>query len=294
MGLVTYERPDAAHGIGVRRGSDVVPVNLLDSGADVDNLTDCLPIIDSLESEAGELISNTSAPDDVHHVSEVVLHSPVDPEKVVRIEGSYSHDLVDEEYNPFIDTEGLRERDWPRFWVAPMSAMSDATDPLVLPTFASEAKPSVELALVVGTSGKNWSPEEATEAIAACQVMADIGIYDALPGQWGYKFFDSAMTFGTDLIPSSELELSGLDLSLELDGEVVDVQSTNDWRFSPGEMVSIVSEIMSLRPGDIITTGNPMRVDGVDPGNELRATVENVGEVTSMVRREQTDAEVLI
>ncbi|WP_158413868.1 fumarylacetoacetate hydrolase family protein [Halorubrum sp. CGM5_25_10-8B] len=213
----------------------------------------------------------------------------------MRIEGSYEHDLVDDKYNPFIDTEGLRERDWPRFWVAPMSALAQASDPLVVPTFTSEAKPSAELAFVVGSSGKNWSSEKATEAISGCLVMVDIGIYDSLPGQWGYKFFDSAMTFGTDLVSANGLNLSSLELSLELNGEVVDTKSTDGWRFTPGEIVSTVSEVMSLQPGDIITTGNPMRVNGtVDSGDELRATVEDVDTVVSSIRREETDAEVLI
>jgi 2-keto-4-pentenoate hydratase/2-oxohepta-3-ene-1,7-dioic acid hydratase in catechol pathway len=91
------------------------------------------------------------------------------------------------------------------------------------------------------------------------------------------------------------LDVSSLNLTLELNGEVVDTKSTDGWRFSPGEMVSTVSEMMTVQPGDVITTGNPMRVDGtVDPGDELRATIEDVGTLESSIRRVTTDAEVLI
>jgi 2-keto-4-pentenoate hydratase/2-oxohepta-3-ene-1,7-dioic acid hydratase in catechol pathway len=295
MAFVVYETGDATLRVGVRRGTDIVPVDSLDSGGRVEGITDCLPIAHTLESQAEEVLSGAPRPVDIHDISRASLRSPVDPGKIVRIEGSYEHDLAEEDYNPFIDTEGLHERDWPRFWVAPMSAMAGASDPLVLPTFANKAKPSVELALVVGSSGKHWSPEEAMEAIAGCLVVADIGIYDSLPGQWGYKFFDSAMTFGTNLVSSRELDVSSLNLTLELNGEVVDTKSTDGWRFSPGEMVSTVSEMMTVQPGDVITTGNPMRVDGtVDPGDELRATIEDVGTLESSIRRETTDAEVLI
>ena len=286
MPLVVYETGDTTPEIGVRKGPDIVPVDSLDSGEGTDGVTDCLPIIHTLESQAEEALSGTPESVDVHDVSQVNLRSPIDPTKIVRIEGSYEHDLVDEEYNPFIDTEGLRERDWPRFWVAPTSAMAEASDPLVFPKFANEAKPSIELALVVDSPGKHWSPEEAREAIAGCLVMADIGIYDSLPGQWGYKFFDSAMTFGTDLVSYPEGDVSSLNLTLELNGEVIDTKSTDGWRFSPGEMVSTVSEIMSIEQGDIITTGNPMRVDrSVSGGDELRATIEDVDTVTSSIRR---------
>jgi 2-keto-4-pentenoate hydratase/2-oxohepta-3-ene-1,7-dioic acid hydratase in catechol pathway len=261
----------------------------------VDGITDCLPIIHSLESQARAVLSDSLETVDIHNVSQANLYSPIYPSKIVRIEGGYEHDLTDENYNPFIDTEGLRERDWPRFWVAPMSAIAQASNPLVLPKFAYEAKPGVELAFVIGSSGKYWSHEAATEAIAGCLVMGDIGIYDLLPGQWGYKFFDSAMRFGTDLVSAQELDLSSLNLTLELNEEVVDTKSTDGWRFTPGEMVSTVSDIMSLQPGDIITTGNPMRVDGtVDAGDELRATIEDVDTVVSSIHREETDAEVLI
>lgn len=295
MPVVVYETGDATPQVGIRRGTEIVSVKSLDSGEDVEGIPDCVPIIGTLESEAEAALSEAYGSVDSHDLSAVTLHSPVGPSKIVRIEGSYKHDLTDEEYNPFINTESLHERDWPRLWVTPMSAMAKASDPLVVPTFGNEVKPSVELAFVVGSAGKNWSPEEATEAIAGCLVLVDIGIYDSLPGQWGYKFFDSAMRFGTDLVSAQELDLSSLELSLELNGEVIDTKSTDGWRFTPGEMVSTVSEIMSLQPGDIITTGNPMRVDGtVDAGDELQATIEDVGTVVSSIRREETDAEVLI
>lgn len=295
MSLVVYETGDAGRRIGVRRGPYIVPVDSLDSGEGVDGVTNCLPIIHSLESQAREVLSETPESVEIHDASRTSLYSPIDPSKIVRIEGSYEHDLVDEDYNPFINTEGLRERDWPRFWVAPMSTVVQASNPFVLPKFANEVKPGVELALVIGSSGKYWSPEEAAEAIAGCLVMIDIGIHDPLPGQWGYRFFDSAMAFGTDLVSYRGLEVSSLDLTLELNGEVADTKSTEGWRFSPGDMVSTVSEIMSLQAGDVITTGNPMRVDGtVDPGDELRATIEDIGTFESPIRREQTDSRMLI
>jgi len=295
MPVVVYETGDATPQVGIRRGTEIVAVESLDSGEGLTGVQDCLPVIRRLESEAETVLSEAPESVDSHDLSAVTLDSPVDPSKIVRIEGSYEHDLTDEGYNPFINTESLRENDWPRLWVAPMSAMAQVSDPLVVPTFANDVKPSIELAFVVGSAGKYWSPDEAAEAIAGCLVMVDIGIYDALPGQWGYKFFDSAMRFGTDLVSAGELNLSSLELSLELNGEVIDTKSTDRWRFTPGEMVSTVSEIMSLHPGDIITTGNPMRVDEtVDAGDKLRARIESIDTVVASIRREQTDAEVFI
>jgi 2-keto-4-pentenoate hydratase/2-oxohepta-3-ene-1,7-dioic acid hydratase in catechol pathway len=295
MALVVYETGESSARVGIRIGSDIVPVDSLDCGDDVDGLTDWMKILDTLESEARGVVSDNPQSVEVLDVSRVSLHSPIHPSKIVRIEGSFEHDLTDEDYNPFIDTEGLRKRDWPRFWVAPMSAMARPPDQLILPRLANKAKPGVALALVIGSAGKNWSPEEGTEAISGCLVMADVGIYDPLPGQWGYRFFDSAMSFGTDLVPFGELDVTSLDITTELNGDTVDTQSTDSWRFSPGEMVSTVSETMSLQPGDVITTGDPMRIDGtLDSGDEVRATIENVGTVESSIRRERTDAEVLI
>lgn len=295
MALVTYSTDGTSSQIGVRRGDKVISVKSLDIGKKINQLSDCFPILNLIESEGEEALSNSSQSVNVRSVSETTLQSPINPSKIVRIEGSYEHDLIDEEYNPFINTQSLRECDWPRFWVAPISAMAQASDPLIIPTFANELKPSIELAFVVGSAGDNWSLEEATEAIAGCLVMIDIGIYDSLPGQWGYKLFDSAMQFGTNLVPAQGLDLLSRDLTLKLNGEVIDTKSTDGWRFSPEEMVSTVSEIMSLQQGDIITTGNPMRVDRtVDAGDELQATIEGIDTVVSSIRREETDAEVLI
>lgn len=295
MALVMYSTDDASSQIGVRRGNKVISVKSLDVGKKINQLSDCFPVINLIESEGEEALSNSFQSVNVYSVSETTLQSPINPGKIVRIEGSYEHDLIDQEYNPFINTQSLRECDCPRLWVAPISAMTQTSNPLVIPTFANEVKPSIELAFVVGSAGDNWPFEEATEAIAGCLVMIDIGIYDSLPGQWGYKFFDSAMQFGTNLVSTQELDLSSLELTLELNGEVIDTKSTDRWRFLPGEIVSTVSEIMSLQQGDIITTGNPMRVDRtVDAGDELQATIEGIDTVVSSIRREETDAEVLI
>lgn len=292
--LVFFNLDDSGERLGIQRGEVIVPLETISDPDQVIEFVQVLGNLSKFEERADAAISRSQTVETVS-VTEADVRAPLDPTKIVRIEGSYEHDLDNADYNPFIDTEGLRERDWPRFWVAPESALARPPGTLEVPKFAKRVKPGLELAFVIGRNGKYWTEEEAFESVAGCLVMVNLGIYDSLPGQWGYRFFDGAMTFGPGLVPSDRIDLSTLRLSLELNGEELDARSTSAWRFSPGEMVSTVSQIMSLRAGDVITSGDPMRIHHtVENGDTLRGHVSNLGTVEVGIRREETDAEVLI
>lgn len=294
MPLVLYSPDDSNERLGIQRDDTIVALDEVSRSDGVIGLDEAVASLAELEAQAEEALIEADAVETF--ASETVnVRAPIDPTKIVRIEGSYKHDLDDAEYSPFIDTEGLRERDWPRFWVVPKSTLTRQSGSLEVPKFAKNVKPGIELAFVLGRGGKYWTAEEGVDSIAGYLMLVDLGIYDPLPGQWGYRFFDGAMTFGSDLVSPDGVDLSSLQLSLELNGDELDSKSTSDWRFTPGEMVETVSQIMTLEPGDIITTGDPMRVhQTVEEGDTLRGRITDIGSVETHIQGEETDAEVLI
>lgn len=294
MPLVYFSHDDTDENLGIQQGDTIIAVDTVLSSDQEIALEKALENIAEFEQLAKEELSG-GEPAETYASEAVNIRAPIDPAKIVRIEGSYTHDLDDSAYNPFIDTEGLQERDWPRFWIAPNSTLERKSEPLIIPTFAKNIKPGIELAFVLGRGGKYWTESEALESVAGCLIMVDIAIYDPLPGQWGYRFFDGAMRVGSGLVSPAGIDLSSIQLSLELNGKELDSRSTSGWRFSPGEMISTVSQIMTLESGDIVTSGDPMGIEQtVEDGDTLHGHITDIGKIETSIRREETDGGVLI
>ena len=81
----------------------------------------------------------------------------------------------------------------------------------------------------------------------------------------------------------TEVDTKNLSIRLEVNGEVKQQGNTNMMMFSPQKLVSFVSGIMTLLPGDIITTGTPAGIGPMEPGVCLSVVIENVGVLTNVM-----------
>jgi 2-keto-4-pentenoate hydratase/2-oxohepta-3-ene-1,7-dioic acid hydratase in catechol pathway len=218
---------------------------------------------------------------DARDVSTAQLHRPVEPEKIVRLEGCYRQDLTDEGFNPRIEKDGLNQMEWPTSWTAPLSSTTGPEGPLAIPRYVSEVRPGLELGLVVGRETRHWDGNDITEVVAGVTIGAPLTIHDELPGLEGYKMFDDAMAVGPGVTPVDAVPLDTAELRLAAAGERLATHQTTEWRFDPTEMIAHVSELLTLKPGDIVFTGDPTRVPTfVADGDIVEATIEGVGSVT--------------
>lgn len=219
--------------------------------------------------------------------SAVRLHHPVEPEKIVRLEGCYRQDVTDEGFNSRIEKDGLNEMDWPTSWTAPLSSTTGPRGPLTVPRYVSDVRPGLEVGLIVGTETRHWTGDDVADVVAGATVGASLTVHDELPGLEGYKMFDDAMAVGPGVTPLDSFPLDSAELRLSVDGERVATHRTDEWRFDPAEMISHVSELMTLKPGDIVFTGDPTRPTApVEDGVRVEATVEGVGEVDVPVAKD--------
>ncbi|WP_262286308.1 fumarylacetoacetate hydrolase family protein [Micromonospora sp. MA102] len=161
-------------------------------------------------------------------------------------------------------------------------------DPVVLPTASQKVDWEAELGVVIGTPCRHVSPERAKEHIAGYTVINDVTARDwqrrtreFLSG----KTFEATTPVGPYLVTPDELP-TDLDLGIEcsVDGEVMQSARTSDLLFDVAAIVSYISTIITLVPGDVIATGTPGGVgDGRDPkvylrpGQVLRTTIEGIG-----------------
>jgi acylpyruvate hydrolase len=167
-------------------------------------------------------------------------------------------------------------------------ALIGAHDDILLPPESSKVDWEAELALVIGRQVRRVSGDEARAAIGGYTVLNDVSMRDwqkhtsqMLPG----KTFESSTPVGPWVVSPEELDdARDLRLQCRLNGEVMQDASTSDMIFDPVEVVTYISSIITLVPGDVIALGTPSGIGGrrVPPifmkdGDRLVTECEGIG-----------------
>ncbi len=168
----------------------------------------------------------------------------------------------------------------PLLFLKPPTAVIGPGSDIVWPDSASRVDPEAELAVVVGRHTRKATPAEAAASILGYTCANDVTARDLqrVDGQWTRaKGFDTFCPLG----PWIETELDPTDLSVEcwVDGERRQSGRTSDMIFDPFEIVSFVSEVMTLLPGDVVLTGTPSGIRGLDRGDVVEVRIEGIGEL---------------
>jgi len=196
-------------------------------------------------------------------------------------------------YRNHILEMGRELPEFPTLFAKYPEALIGPYDDLVLPAVAAEAVDwEAELAVVVGRSARNLDEAAAADAIAGFSIMNDVTMRDyqyRTPEWFQGKTFEGTAPFGPVLVTADEFAL-GASLRGEVDGEVVQQVSTDDLVFNPAALVSYISHILTLKPGDVIATGTPGGVGHarkppryLTPGSTLLTAVEGIGELRNRV-----------
>ncbi|MCU1636516.1 MAG: fumarylacetoacetate hydrolase [Cryobacterium sp.] len=169
-------------------------------------------------------------------------------------------------------------------------------DTIELPEYASHAVDwEGELAVVIGRTARRLDPEQAAAAIAGYSVLNDVTMRDyqyRTPEWFQGKTFENSTPFGPVLVTGDEYGVD-TELRTEVDGEVVQRSMTNDLVFTPAALVSYISHIVTLNPGDVIASGTPGGVGHVrkpprylSDGATLTTTIEGIGTISNPIRVE--------
>jgi acylpyruvate hydrolase len=172
-------------------------------------------------------------------------------------------------------------------------ALVGPRDDIVLPPESEAMDWEGELAVVIGATVRRADEETALAAIAGYTVLNDVTARDFQyrTSQWLQgKTFESTTPLGPVVVTPDEFDLSAT-LTTAVDGEVVQSATVADLVFGPAELVSYISTIVSLHPGDVIATGTPSGVGhGMSPkryladGTRLTTRIEGIGELDNVCR----------
>ena len=209
-------------------------------------------------------------------LDQVKLLPPTQPSKIVAIGLNYRDHAAELK-------SALPEE--PLLFLKPGSAVIGPLDPIIYPTMSTQVDYEGELAVVIGRSARGVSETEADACILGYTCFNDITARDLqrTDGQWTRaKGFDTFAPIG----PWIETELDPCDLALEtfLNGERRQAATTANLIFPPRALVSFISRIMTLYPGDVIATGTPAGIGPMKVGDRVEVVIAGIGGLVNFVQ----------
>jgi len=220
--------------------------------------------------------------DQEYRLEDVRLLAPVLPRsKVVGIGRNYAAHAA--ELGNDVPTE-------PLMFLKPNTSVVGPGDPIFYPPQTKDLQFEGELAVVIGRICRDVPPEQATDVIHGYTIANDVTARDLQKGDVQFtraKGFDSFCPLGpwveTDLDPHDFAE--GLAVQTYLNGDLKQDGSTSDLIFDIPTLISYVSGVMTLLPGDVILTGTPEGVGPMEVGDEVEISIAGLGTLTNKVAR---------
>ncbi len=186
----------------------------------------------------------------------------------------------------------------PIFFTKAPSSVIGPQAPIVLPIDSEQVDYEAELAIVIGSPCRRADPAKARGAIVGYTIMNDVSARDwqFRTSQWFIgKTFDTFGPMGPALVTADEVgDPHVLDVSLRLNGTVMQQSNTRHLIFGLADLVAELSRVMTLEPGDVIATGTPGGVGFtrkppvfLRPGDQVDISIAGVGTLSNPVVAER-------
>ena len=203
------------------------------------------------------------------------LLAPVQPSKIVCVGLNYKDHAA--EQNKPLPAE-------PLIFIKPSTAVIGPDAPIEAPAWAGRVDHEAELGIVIGRTSRDVKAAKAYDHILGLIAVNDVTARDLQNRESQYtrsKGFDTFAPIG----PCIAVGLDGRDLQVQafVNGSVRQNSRTRELIFTIPELVEFISSVMTLLPGDIISTGTPSGIGPIRPGDQVTIHVEGVGSLTNPV-----------
>lgn len=273
MRVMSYEK-NGTRGVAVQNGAGWV-----DLGA-----VDLLSVLN-----ADDLAARAAAAPALDMAGVAVLPPLSRPGKIICVGLNYADHTDESPYEqPTYPTL------FPRFTT---SLIADGA-PILRPRVSQDLDFEGEMVAIIGKRGRHISKEAALDHVAGYSIFNDGSLrdYQFKSPQWTVgKNFDDTGAFGPHVVPAAFLPAGGKGLRLQtrLNGQVVQDANTDDMIYPVADLISIISEAITLEPGDIIVTGTPAGIGMarepklyMKPGDVVEVEIEGIGTLRNPVEDE--------
>jgi 2-keto-4-pentenoate hydratase/2-oxohepta-3-ene-1,7-dioic acid hydratase in catechol pathway len=176
----------------------------------------------------------------------------------------------------------------PLLFIKPSTSVIGPGDAIIYPKMSKRVDYEAELAVVIGKAAKKVSEERAADYILGYTCLNDVTARDLQPqnGQWTTaKGFDTFAPIGPWIV--TDIDPHHLDVSSYLNGERRQHSNTKNLIFGPRQLVSFISRVMTLLPGDVIATGTPSGIGPMAIGDKIEVVIEGIGTLSNDVTAEE-------
>ena len=236
--------------------------------------------IQQLSSDFTEIVNNEFKFDGVRlKSSDVKILEPVTPSKVVNFGWTYAGHAK--------ETGGTANLKEPFLFLKPTSSLIPNDGEILLPSnnLTEQVEMEGEVALVIGKRGKNIKEEEAMDYVFGCTIFNDVTARDLTkkdPQFTRGKGFDTFGPLGPYIVTG--IDPTNLQIVTTLNGKVVQDGNTNQMSLSIPYLISWISQVMTLEPGDILATGSPSGSCPMKSGDVVTVEVEKIGKLRNYVK----------
>jgi 2-keto-4-pentenoate hydratase/2-oxohepta-3-ene-1,7-dioic acid hydratase in catechol pathway len=257
----------------------------------------CLGPKDSLRSKLARL---ANLADILTPPESVKLLAPIPrPGKVIGLAGNYVEHIKEAGLKLGL-SDSPRKTTVPRPFLMPPTVVIGSDEDIPWPAYSDKIDYELELAVVIGKKARCISPDNAPDAIAGYTIVNDVSarsvtfaknrvkrpwdeFYDWLNGKWA----DGFLPMGPYLLTANKIgDVQNLEMTLTVNGTVRQKANTSQMIYPVVDIVSFLSHIMTLEPGDVIATGTPSGVglatgNYLQPGDRIDCTIEKLGTLTN-------------
>ena len=204
-------------------------------------------------------------------VEGVDLLTPVQPGKIVCVGLNYAAHVTESDPNRPMPEE-------PVLFMKPPSALVPQGAPIKIVNLEHNTDYEAELVIVIGRTASRVAEAEARQYVLGYTCGNDVSdrVLQRKDGQWvRAKGFDTYCPLGPWI--ETDLNVSDVKVESRLNGQVRQSSRTSDMIFKPDFLVSYISDVMTLEPGDVIMTGTPEGVGPMKPGDTIEVEVGGIG-----------------
>ena len=208
-----------------------------------------------------------------YKLSEIKFLPPCKPQKII---------CLGLNYRDHAEEVGLELPKYPVIFLKPPTTLAAHEDNVVLAKMSRRNDYEAELAFVIKKKAKNVPEEKAREYVLGFTCSNDFTARSLQPkeGQWTIsKAFDTYCPIGPWII--TDFELANQKIEMLVNSEVKQTSTVDNLIFKPEYLVSYLSKVMTLMPGDVILTGTPSGIEKVLPGDVMTVRIEGIGDLTN-------------
>lgn len=287
MKLISFKK-DSVCSFGV-----LTDKGIIDLSSHFDSIID---LISNIEKAKTLTIQNAS----FINPASVELLAPIPkPGKILALAGNYAKHIIEAGLKLGL-TSSPRQTTVPRPFIKPCTVINHPNAIIPWPPYSNQIDYELELAIIIGKTAKCVSPENAKDYIVGYTIANDVSarsvtfrearekrpwdeFYDWLNGKWA----DGFLPLGPCIVTSDEIgDPTKLQMKLKVNDEIRQNASTADMIYNVYDIVSFLSYIMTLEPGDIIATGTPQGVamatgNFLNAGDIIECSIEKIGTLTN-------------